>query len=50
LKVCINLLMAEKKDSEEGQLRKKNKRLAIILGLLACSFYGFFVLMHAVNG
>jgi hypothetical protein len=41
--------MAEKKDSEEGQLRKKNKRLAIILGLLACSFYGFFVLMHAIN-
>tara|TARA_B100000795_G_scaffold11379_1_gene7931 strand:- start:407 stop:559 length:153 start_codon:yes stop_codon:yes gene_type:complete len=50
LKVYINLLMAEKKDSAEMQLRRKNKRLAIVLSLAACSFYGFFVLMHAING
>tara|TARA_B100000795_G_scaffold210071_1_gene163628 strand:+ start:94 stop:222 length:129 start_codon:yes stop_codon:yes gene_type:complete len=42
--------MAEKKDNAEGQLRKKNKRLAIVLSLVACLFYGFFVLMHAING
>jgi len=42
--------MAEKKDSVEVQLRKKNKRLALVLSLLACFFYGFFVLMHAING
>jgi hypothetical protein len=42
--------MAEKKDNVEEQVRKKNKRLAVILGLVACLFYGFFVLMHAING
>ena len=30
------------------KLNKKNKRLAIILGLMACSFYGLFVLMFAI--
>tara|TARA_B110000014_G_C19585929_1_gene311355 strand:+ start:201 stop:329 length:129 start_codon:yes stop_codon:yes gene_type:complete len=42
--------MVEKKDKTEEQLRKKNKRLALTLGLVACFFYGFFVLMHAING
>jgi hypothetical protein len=32
------------------RLNKKNKRLAIILGLMACSFYGVFVLIFAING
>tara|TARA_B100000768_G_scaffold181625_1_gene205455 strand:+ start:3629 stop:3757 length:129 start_codon:yes stop_codon:yes gene_type:complete len=42
--------MTEKKDNTDEQLRKKNKQLAIILGLVACFFYGFFVLMHAISG
>jgi hypothetical protein len=42
--------MDEKKEIVEEQIRKKNKRLAIILGLVACLFYGFFGLMHAING
>ncbi|MDC0127206.1 hypothetical protein OAI28_02895 [Methylophilaceae bacterium] len=50
MKACINLSMVEEKDNVEEQLRKKNKRLALILGLVACLFYGFFVLMHAING
>ena len=41
--------MDEKKEIVEEQLRKKNKRLALTLGLVACLFYGFFVLMHAIN-
>jgi len=48
--LSFNLAMIEKKEIVEKQLRnRKNKRLAIILGLVACSFYGFFVLMHAIQ-
>jgi|TARA_B100000768_G_C11266505_1_gene371332 hypothetical protein len=38
-----------KKDNAKDQLGKKNKKLAILLGILAISFYGIFVLMHAIN-
>jgi uncharacterized membrane protein (DUF485 family) len=38
-----------KKDNAKYQLVKKNKKLAILLGILAISFYGIFVLMHAIN-
>jgi|TARA_B110000196_G_C21083782_1_gene633867 hypothetical protein len=38
-----------KKDNVKDQLGKKNKKLAILLGILAISFYGIFVLMHAIN-
>jgi uncharacterized membrane protein (DUF485 family) len=41
--------MDEKKGNTGEQLRKKNKRLAIILSLVVCLFYGFFVLMHSIN-
>jgi succinate dehydrogenase hydrophobic anchor subunit len=42
--------MDEKKEIVQDKKTKKNTRLAIILGLVACLFYGFFVLMHAING
>jgi|TARA_B100000902_G_scaffold333404_1_gene331923 hypothetical protein len=42
--------MVEKKDNTEEQLRKKNKQLALVLGLVACLFYGLFVFMHTING
>jgi len=37
-----------KSTDPKEKLNKKNKRLAIILGLMACSFYGLFVLMFAI--
>jgi hypothetical protein len=39
-----------KSTGTKERLSKKNKRLAIILGLMACSFYGVFVLIFAING
>jgi|TARA_B100000780_G_C21003691_1_gene401646 uncharacterized membrane protein (DUF485 family) len=38
-----------KKDNVKEQLGKKNKKLAFFLGIIALSFYGIFVLMHAIN-
>jgi hypothetical protein len=42
--------MVEKKDNTEKQLRKKNKRLALTLGLVAMFILWIFVLMHTING
>jgi hypothetical protein len=38
-----------KSTNEKARINKKNKRLAIILGVMACSFYGLFVLVFAIN-
>ncbi len=40
-------VIAESHDARDGSnLRRRNLRLAVILGILAEAFYGGFILMH----
>ena len=38
------------KDIKKSELGSKNKKLAIILGIVASCFYIFFVLLQHLNG
>ncbi len=37
---------AESSDARYGRDRRRNLRLAVILGLVAAAFYGGFILTH----